>query len=143
MVGFPLGFHDALHHLPVVRQAVIASSFGLRFQGQGFFLPDARTHRGTSGAPVVMRAPGLPGGLPWKLLGVHSARMDMGSRDLELDESLGLNCAWYADIIMTLTGDPVPVPAPAPVPVPVPAAGPLPAAALPGEPPAGPPAAAV
>ena len=35
VVGFPLGFHDTLHHLPVVRQAVIASSFGLRFQGQG------------------------------------------------------------------------------------------------------------
>ncbi len=55
MVGFPLGFHDTLHHLPVVRQPVIASSFGLRFQGQGCFLTDARTHRGTSGAPVVMQ----------------------------------------------------------------------------------------
>jgi hypothetical protein len=41
--------------------------------------------------------------LPWKLLGVHSARMDMKTRDLEQDESLGLNCAWYADILMTLT----------------------------------------
>jgi hypothetical protein len=69
IVGFPLGFHDTLHHLPVVRQAVIASSFGLRFQGQGYFLTDARTHRGTSGAPVVMRAaaPDLSGSeLPWK-----------------------------------------------------------------------------
>ena len=28
IVGFPLGFHDTLHHLPVVRQAAIASSFG-------------------------------------------------------------------------------------------------------------------
>jgi hypothetical protein len=111
VVGFPLGFHDTLHHLPVVRQAVIASSFGLRFQGQGFFLTDARTHRGTSGAPVVMRAsapPVLGSALPWKLLGVHSARMDMRTRDLELDESLGLNCAWYADILMTLTGPQAP-----------------------------------
>jgi len=103
VVGFPLGFHDGLHHLPVVRQAVIASSFGLRFQGQGFFLTDARTHRGTSGAPVVMRSPLAGASLPWKLLGVHSASMDMGSRDLQFDESLGLNCAWYADILLTLT----------------------------------------
>jgi hypothetical protein len=103
IVGFPLGFHDGLHHLPVVRQAAIASSFGLRFQGQGYFLTDARTHRGTSGAPVVLRAPGFDGKLPWKLLGVHSSRMDVGTRDLKLDESLGLNCAWYADILMTLT----------------------------------------
>jgi len=106
VVGFPLGFHDLLHHLPVVRHAVIASSYGIRFQGQGFFLTDARTHRGTSGAPVVMRhrtRTGPAAALPWRLLGVHSARMDMGDRDQALDESLGLNCAWYAGILMTLT----------------------------------------
>ena len=103
IVGFPLGFLDTLHRLPVARSAVIASSFGLRFQGQGYFLTDARTHRGMSGAPVVMR--GGPDGdpLPWKLLGVHSASMDMGDRDRQLDESLGLNCAWYADMLLTLT----------------------------------------
>lgn len=108
IVGFPLGFHDVRHHLPVARQAAVASSFGTRFQGQGLFLTDARTHRGSSGAPVVMRSPELSeagngGGLPWKLLGIHSARMDMGGRDLIEDESLGLNCAWYADIVLTLT----------------------------------------
>jgi S1-C subfamily serine protease len=106
IVGFPLGFHDTLHHLPVVRQAIIASSFGLRFQGEGYFLTDARTHRGTSGAPVVMRAPAADaalGGLPWKLLGVHAGQLDMKPRDAEQDESLGLNCAWYADILLTLT----------------------------------------
>lgn len=106
VVGFPLGFHDALHHLPVLRYAVVASPYGIRFQGQGFFLTDARTHRGTSGAAVVMRdhsSNAATADLPWKLLGVHSARMDMGDRDLVLDESLGLNCAWYADILLTLT----------------------------------------
>ncbi len=111
VVGFPLGFHDTLHHLPVVRQAIIASSFGLRFQGQGYFLTDARTHRGTSGAPVVMRrvlAPGQDPGkaqddLPWTLLGIHASRMDMGNRDARVDELLGLNCAWYADVLLTLT----------------------------------------
>lgn len=105
VVGFPLGFHDTLHHLPVVRQSVVASAFGMRFQGQGYFLTDARTHRGTSGAPVVLRDPSSKSALPWKLLGVHSARLDMSGRDLAQDESLGLNCAWYADMVMTLTED--------------------------------------
>jgi len=106
IVGFPLGFHDTLHHMPVVRQAVVASAFGLRFDGLGFFLTDARTHRGTSGAPVVMRASDRPepgGDLPWILLGVHSAVFDVGTRDLNIDEALGLNCAWYADILLKLT----------------------------------------
>lgn len=118
VVGFPLGFHDTLHHMPVVRHAVIASSFGLRFQGEGYFLTDARTHRGTSGAPVVMRCPATDPAcaqqaLPWRLLGVHSARLDVGTRDLAADEALGLNCAWYADILLTLTDDP-PVTSPEP-----------------------------
>jgi len=106
VVGFPLGFHDTLHHMPVVRHAVNASSFGLRFKGEGYFLTDARTHRGTSGAPVVMRVSDQDpahGGLPWMLLGIHSARLEVGTPDLKLDEALGLNCAWYADILLTLT----------------------------------------
>ena len=106
VVGFPLGFHDTLHHTPVVRHAVVASSYGMRFQGEGYFLTDARTHRGTSGAPVVMRVSApqpIQGDLPWILLGVHSTRLDVGTRDLNIDEALGLNCAWYADILLTLT----------------------------------------
>jgi len=106
VVGFPLGFHDTLHHMPVARQASLASSFGWRFQGQGFFLTDARTHRGISGAPVVMRPtttnPAL-GELPWVLLGIHSARLDVGTRVMHVDEALGLNCSWYADILTQLT----------------------------------------
>jgi len=106
IAGFPLGFHDTLHHLAVVRQAVLASAFGLRFQGLGYFLTDARMHRGTSGAPVVMSNPSTQratGELPWLLLGVHSGRLDMSGRDTVEDETLGLNMAWYADILMTLT----------------------------------------
>jgi len=103
LVGFPLGFYDTVYHLPVVRHAVVASAFGIRFQSQGYFLTDARAHRGSSGAPVVMRDEASSSTLRWKLLGIHSSRMDMGSRDLDQDESLGLNCAWYADVLLALT----------------------------------------
>ena len=107
IVGFPLGFHDTLHHLPVARRAINASSFNFRFQGNGYFLTDARTHRGMSGAPVVSRSTKVLNGnkseMPWTLLGIHSARLDVGTRDLEVDEALGLNCAWFADILLTLT----------------------------------------
>jgi hypothetical protein len=106
--GYPLGFSDTLHALPVVRHAIIASSFGMRFQGQGYFLTDARTHRGSSGAPVLMRSTNGHVGdseLSCYLLGIHSARLDVGTRDVTVDEALGLNCAWYADILMTLTDE--------------------------------------
>lgn len=107
VVGFPLGFHDTIHHLAVARSASIASAYGVRFQQQGYFLTDARTHRGSSGSPVLRRRTrpqreAVP--LPWQLLGVHSTRMDMRTRDRTVDESLGLNCVWYADVLMALTG---------------------------------------
>ncbi|ASP32044.1 serine protease [Labrenzia sp. VG12] len=106
--GYPLGFSDTLHALPVVRHAIIASSFGMRFQGQGYFLTDARTHRGSSGAPVLMYSKHGEigdGTLNCHLIGIHSARLDVVTRDVTVDEALGLNCAWYADVLMTLTED--------------------------------------
>lgn len=106
IIGFPLGFHDLMHHLPVARSASLASAYGVRFQQQGCFLTDARTHRGSSGSPVLRRRNVQPrdgSTSSWQLLGVHSTRMDMRTRDRVEDESLGLNCAWYADILMTLT----------------------------------------
>lgn len=78
VVGFPLGFHDSLHRLPIVRQAVIASSFGLRFQGQGYFLTDARTHRGTSGPPSSCAARPNPAPAP-ACPGCCSASIPRGS----------------------------------------------------------------
>jgi hypothetical protein len=104
VVGFPLGFHDSLHHLPVARHAINASSFALRFQGKGYFLTDSRTHRGTSGAAVVMRTTpkSKHNDLPWTLLGVHSSRLDVDTREYVVDEALGLNCVWFADVLPTL-----------------------------------------
>lgn len=108
IAGFPLDFHDTIHHLAVARSASIASAYGVRFQRLGCFLTDARTHRGSSGSPVVrrrMRASAATSPVSWQLLGVHSTRMDMRTRDQAEDESLGLNCAWYADVLLTLTAD--------------------------------------
>jgi S1-C subfamily serine protease len=107
IIGYPLGFHDTVHHIAVARGASIASAYGVRFQQQGYFLTDARTHRGSSGSPVLRRRSHATGSysspLSWQLLGIHSTRMDMLTRDPDADESLGLNCAWYADVLDALT----------------------------------------
>lgn len=108
VVGFPLGFEDTVHHLPVVRGACVASAYGVRFQQQGCFLTDGRADQGSRGAPVLRRRAGRAGGgaLPWQLLGVHSGRSGMSAGEPGTEASLGLHCAWYADVLMALT-DPV------------------------------------
>jgi len=101
IVGFPLGFHDTYHNLPVVRKATIASSYAHPFKGEPYFLTDARMHRGTSGSPVIARISSGANGTssdqaPWRLLGVHSSALDVSDRDLQEDEKLALNTTWYA-----------------------------------------------
>jgi len=102
ILGFPLGFHDTIHNLPIVRSATIASSFLHPFQGRPYFLTDARLHRGMSGSPVIARitrhvdddrSP------EWRLLGIHSSAMDVSDRDPAQDERLALNVSWYASLI--------------------------------------------
>lgn len=106
VIGFPLNFHDRLHHLPLMRHAIVASSYGLRFEGRGYFLTDSLLHRGGSGSPVVLReserASGR-GGFPWMLIGMHSARLETPERDVVEDERLNLFATWYPDVLMTLT----------------------------------------
>ncbi|MCP5144589.1 MAG: trypsin-like peptidase domain-containing protein [Gammaproteobacteria bacterium] len=108
IIGFPLSFKDTLHGLPVMRHAIIASSFSLRFQGQGYFLTDSLLHRGSSGSPVVMRTSKAQSGrtgFPWRLLGIHSSRLDVSNRDVMEDERLNLFTAWYSDVLTVLTED--------------------------------------
>ena len=108
IVGFPPGLHDTIHHLAVAHSASIASAYGVRFERQGFFLTDARTYRGSSGSPVVRRRAHERSGASapsWQLLGVHSTRMDLRGRDQGQDDSPGLYCAWYADVLGALTAD--------------------------------------
>jgi len=107
VVGFPMGFHDTLNHVPVVRGAVVASAFGVRFQGQDCFLTDAPMQRGSSGAPVVRHDPDGDTSLPWQLLGVHASHADMGERTSRSGDghgaSPGLELAWYSDVLLALT----------------------------------------
>ena len=105
IAGFPFGFHDTVHHLPVARSAFIASAYGVRFRGLGCFLTDARMHRGSSGSPVLRRRLNDGASAPsWQLIGVHSTRVGLSARDQDPGESLGLNRAWYADVLPSFTG---------------------------------------
>ena len=104
ILGFPLGFHDTLNNLPIVRSATIASSFSHPFKGEPYFLTDARLHRGMSGSPVIVKdtccshAVGR-GERGWRLLGIHSSALDVSDRDPSQDERLGLNMTWYASLL--------------------------------------------
>lgn len=101
VVGYPKGFHDEIHNLPIVRNASIASAYGVNFRRNPFFLVDASLHPGTSGSPVITvpkatemkKDGGFSIGAPkWYFLGVNSGEFG----------GMQLNSIWYAFLIVQL-----------------------------------------
>jgi hypothetical protein len=107
VIGYPLSFHDHLFNLPILRSAMIASAYGVPFQGAPVFLTDGNLHPGMSGGPVVtkpkstwMQRDGgvsMMTGTPYYVLGVHSATVSAGPGAAKLP--LGLGVAWYARLL--------------------------------------------
>lgn len=100
IIGYPEGFSDTLHNLPVSRQGAIASAFAIPFMGQPLFLVDAILHKGTSGSPVITR-PDVTRitttgaqvfGRRFYLVGINSGSFG----------ALNLNAIWFTSIIAEL-----------------------------------------
>jgi len=107
VIGFPRGFSDSTHNLPLVRNAMISSAYGVDFQSNPFFLIDANLHPGMSGSPVITKPKNvwpddkgnikLLTGSPMYFLGVHSATLSLPLTSGE--EPLGLGTVWYGYLI--------------------------------------------
>ena len=102
VVGYPKGFYDEVHNLPIVRNASIASAYGVPFKRNQFFLVDASLHPGTSGSPVFTVPKNMEtkkgggftiGGAPkWYFLGINSGEFG----------GMQLNAIWYSELILDL-----------------------------------------
>ena len=105
VMGYPQGFHDKLFNLPIIRNALASSAYGVPFEGNGFFLMDARLHPGSSGSPVFSKptreSPDggiMVGGRPLVfLVGINSGELKPIHGQTE---ALGLHAAWYPRLIM-------------------------------------------
>jgi len=105
VLGFPLGFHDDVLNLPVLRSAMVSTPYPAGFRGMPFFLIDARLHEGISGSPVFTKPTSMfmdrSGstriftGTPAFLIGIVSAALppNLG------DNPLGLYVVWFANLV--------------------------------------------
>ena len=104
VVGFPRGFSDGVHNLPIVRRGMLSTPYGVDFDGLPAFLVDGNLQPGTSGSPVLTpyrTAWNKPGGTVISgaiyFLGIHSATLS--TNQPQGPEPLGLATAWYAQAI--------------------------------------------
>lgn len=106
IIGYPRGFYDSVHNLPIFRDAMIASAYGVPFQDNPFFLTDAKLHPGVSGSPVFTKPKNtwtttkgstrMIAGTHYFLLGVHSGTVALpGSKT---PNPLALGATWYAHL---------------------------------------------
>ncbi len=112
VMGYPLGiYYDNVNNLPVVRNGMVASAYPMPYQGQPYFLIDARLHKGTSGSPVMtkfkcdwrLKVGGSEMcGFQFFLLGVNSSteKLHEGLND---EGPLGLNAVIFASIVRDIT----------------------------------------
>lgn len=108
VIGFPRGMSDSLHNLPLIRNALVSSAYGVPFQGSPMFLVDANLHPGMSGSPVMTKPknvwPDKDGntnmltGAPTYFLGVFSATVGVRVSATQ-EETLGLGAVWYGELV--------------------------------------------
>jgi len=95
ILGYPLGYYDYYHNVPLLRQGIIASFYPLAFNRRPVFYVDARLHSGMSGSPVLFppgrvrdtvrtSADAATAGKIY-LLGVNATRVDRMPRPTEYE----------------------------------------------------------
>lgn len=106
LLGYPFGFSDQKHYLPVWKTGHVASEPNVDFEGQPAFLVDVSAFPGMSGAPVLAVANGvyetedgqLRSGRLWRLLGVFSSMPVVRGAETNLQ----LGYVWKASLIADL-----------------------------------------
>lgn len=121
LLGYPFGFYDTTHFLPVWKTGHIASEPDVDFEGRPVFLVDVSAFPGMSGSPVLAVANGIyesedgvmRSGRVLKLLGIFSAmpvmrerRALLGTADpastVMVETPLQLGYVWKAALIADL-----------------------------------------
>lgn len=104
VLGYPLGFHDNINNLPIVRSGTVASAYGFDFRGDPAFLINATIHGGMSGGPVFTKS--KEGWMDTSnnfhmappqqfFLGIQSMRLNAPAGEPEF----GIAVVWYARVI--------------------------------------------
>jgi hypothetical protein len=110
LLGYPFGFSDQKHYLPVWKTGHVASEPNVDFEGQPAFLVDVSAFPGMSGAPVLAVANGvyetrdgqLRSGRLWRLLGVFSSMPVARGGGTNLQLGYVWKAALIADIARTV-----------------------------------------
>lgn len=115
VVGYPRGFYDEVNKFPIVKSGILASKWGLPFNGNPYFLIDAKLFPGSSGSVVISEPTNIVvdnGAVfhnpekQFAFLGVFSGEPFQQSAPIELDDmtiirksGFNVGIVWYGQLI--------------------------------------------
>jgi hypothetical protein len=107
VIGYPFGYFDKKYGLPIFKNASLASSYGIPFDGHQYFLVDAGLKPGMSGSPVFTKPYNMrvdkngklltSEGTPFYLVGILSSERSINIDGEDVEP--GLHVIWYAKLI--------------------------------------------
>jgi len=118
IIGYPKGFYDKKNVFPIVKSGIIATQWGLNFNGMPVFLIDAKLFPGSSGSIVITKPIDFAviDGKPlyatekqFAFLGVYSGEPSIHKEPIELDDmtiirkdSFNVGTVWYAQLVVDI-----------------------------------------
>ncbi len=115
VIGYPRGFYDQVNLYPIVKSGIIASRWGASFNGNPYFLIDAKLFPGSSGSVVISKPSSIAyeGGQifynkekQFAFLGVFSGEPYQEHQPIELDDltiirksGYNVGVVWYSYLI--------------------------------------------
>jgi len=103
IIGYPKGYYDEFHNLPIVKTGHIASPFGYYHNEKSYFLVDATVEEGMSGSPVfTQRILSFRDTDGKSMLSTKPDRYFLGIFSASIvknEQELSLHLVWYASII--------------------------------------------
>ena len=114
VASYPKGFYDRVNKFPIVKSGIIASAWGLPFNGKALFEIDAQLFPGSSGGLVISKPTNIAlidGHIKFNeskqfvFLGVYSGEYrweesrDIGGNKVKTLNSYGLGNVWYSYLI--------------------------------------------
>ena len=115
VAGFPKGFYDHVNLFPIIKSGIIASRWGVGFQGQPYFLIDAKLFPGSSGSVVISKPVDMvvkDGNVllstekQFAFLGIYSgeptseeAPVVIGDLTITQRSGFDLGIVWYAELV--------------------------------------------
>lgn len=116
IIGYPEGFYDEVNIFPIVKRGTIASLYGANFNGQPYFLIDAKLFPGSSGSLIISKPRDylIKEGKMYTsnkkhyiFLGIYSGEpfRIINEKNNWNKESYGLGMVWYSNLIDEISKD--------------------------------------